>query len=636
MQRENSQSLKRRVARQDERGVALITTLLLLMLLTGLTLAMAWSSRSDMLINGYYRNFRGSFYAADSGINIMRQALVPAFEPGGAVYPTSISVGANPLDPKTVLPNIKAALEGAYGTGKVTGNGTGNAANSWPGSYKATIDLVQLSCLTDKLINCATTFPSTASGATYIYSYTITSTGSSQGTEKTVLVDSGRLTVQAIIPTPAALTFAGYGMFIDQNTLCDGSTLVPGTITGPVFTNGSWNFGTGNYTFTDSVGQAGADVGTSSACPTGATKLPGNVTAQQGFQTKQPAVTLPKNSFNQEQAVLDGKGVAPDGSSVPQPSQSNLSNALRDINNKPYAATGTPNPGVYLPYKTDASGKNPTFTGGGIMVSGDASVVLSPGAGSSQVYTITSSGGGTTTITITPPPLGSGSAGTTVVSSGGTNLTITGVPQQFDPTTGASMGPDTMLYVDGNITKLSGPGQGKPAINDGTALTITAADNVTITGDILYKTEPVTGTPGASLPPGMPPGTPIDSLIPNSDTGQALGIFTAKGDIQMANSQSNGNLEIDASLATLSAGGTGGLINTGNAINTLTIVGGRIQNDIKNIGATQRDVLFDKRFANGFAPPWFPSTGVLPGSTTAKLKIPVLTRTGWVNQNNYF
>ena len=627
MQRENSQSLKRRRARPNERGVALITTLLLLMLLTGLTLAMAWSSRSDMLINGYYRNFRGSFYAADSGINIMRQALTPAFEPGGAVFPTSISVGSNPLDPKAVSTTIKAALEGAYGTGKVTGSGTGSAAKSWPGSYIATIDLVQLSCLTDTGINCATTFPSTAKGATYIYGYTIRSTGSSLGTEKTVLVDSGRLTVQAIIPTPAALTFAGYGMFVDANPLCSGSTLVPGTLTGPVFTNGSWNFGTGNYTFTDSVGQANANIGTSSSCPTGATKIPGNVTAQQGFQTKQPPVTLPKNSFNQEQAVIDGKGVAPDGSSVPQPSQNALSNALRDINNKPYAPQGkTVNPGVYLPYTTDASGKNPTFTGGGIMVAGDASVILSPGAGKSQVYTITSSSGGTTTVTIDPV------SNTTVMSSGGTNLTISGVPQQFDPTTGSSMGPDTMLYVDGNITKLSGPGQGKAAINDGTALTITATDNVTITGDILYKSEPVTGTPGSTAPPG----TPIDSLIPGADTGQALGIFTATGDIQMANSQSNGNLEIDASLATLSAGGSGGLTNTGNAINTLTIVGGRIQNNIKNINATQRDVLFDKRFANGFAPPWFPSTGVLPGSTTAKLKVPVLTHTGWVNQNNYF
>ena len=186
--------------------------------------------------------------------------------------------------------------------------------------------------------------------------------------------------------------------------------------------------------------------------------------------------------------------------------------------------------------------------------------------------------------------------------------------------------------MDGNITKLTGPGQGKAAINDGTALTITAADNVTITGDILYKTEPVTGTPGST----SPPGTPIDSLISGADSGQALGIFTAKGDIQMANTQSNGNLEIDASLATLSAGGTGGLTNTGNAINTLTIVGGRIQNNIKNINATQRNVLFDKRFANNFAPPWFPSTGILPGNNQANLNKPVLTRLKWVNQNNYF
>ena len=167
------------------------------------------------------------------------------------------------------------------------------------------------------------------------YCYTITSTGMSKGTEKTVLTDSGRFTVAAVIPNPAALNFAGYGMFIDQNTLCDGSTLVPGTITGPVFTNGSWNFGTGNYTFTDSVGQAGATVGTSTACPSGAKTIPGNVTAQQGFNVKQPAVTLPKNSFNQEQAVIDGRGVNPDGTSVPPPTQSSLSSALRNINNVP-------------------------------------------------------------------------------------------------------------------------------------------------------------------------------------------------------------------------------------------------------------------------------------------------------------
>src|ERR1051325_4256001 len=110
----------------------------------------------------------------------------------------------------------------------------------------------------------------------------------------------------------------------------------------------------------------------------------------------------------------------------------------------------------------------------------------------------------------------------------------------------------TMLYVDGSITSLSGPGQGQPAISDATALTITAANNVTVTGDILYKTEPITQTQNQI------PGTPADTLIPGNDHGQVLGIFTASGDIQLKNGQSNNNLEIDASIATISTGGSGG------------------------------------------------------------------------------
>src|SRR5262250_3075071 len=61
---------------QNERGVALLTALVLLLMLTGLSLAMVISVRSDLLINGYYRDFRGSFYAADSGLNVARQDMV--------------------------------------------------------------------------------------------------------------------------------------------------------------------------------------------------------------------------------------------------------------------------------------------------------------------------------------------------------------------------------------------------------------------------------------------------------------------------------------------------------------------------------------------------------------------------------
>src|SRR6202140_1286982 len=212
MQRENSKFQKRSRASKNERGVALITTLLLLMLLTGLTLAMAWSSRSDMLINGYYRNFRGSFYAADSGINIMRQAMIPLFQPGGAAYPTSFAVGTNPLPPGTEA-TVIAALTGAYGTKSVTGSGTGTAAMSWPGNYTASLTFTLQSCTTDvplTPLKCSP-WPAAAKTATYIYAYTITSTGKSKGTESTLLTDSGTFMVTALIPSPAKLSFAGYG-----------------------------------------------------------------------------------------------------------------------------------------------------------------------------------------------------------------------------------------------------------------------------------------------------------------------------------------------------------------------------------------------------------------------------------------
>jgi len=188
-----------------------------------------------------------------------------------------------------------------------------------------------------------------------------------------------------------------------------------------------------------------------------------------------------------------------------------------------------------------------------------------------------------------------------------------------------------MLYVDGSVTSLSGPGQGLPAIQDASAVTVTAAQNVAITGDILYKSEPVT------LNQNQIPGQPADSLIPGNDTKQALGIFTASGDIQLNNKQTNGNLEIDASLATISSGGTGGLVNVGAAINTLTIVGGRIQNQIKNINATTRNVFFDRRYSqNGFAPPWFPATTVSLGSLTQAHATTTVQRVQWVNQSSYF
>ena len=676
------QQCTKNIRKSRERGVALLTTLLLLMLVTGLSLAMVMAVRSDLLVNGYYRNFRGAFYAADSGVNIVRHDLATMIS---GMAPASFSVGVQPIpagSEGTVLTNINTK----YGTATAI-TGSGNTANSWP--EKFTLDTAQTQF---SLANCAVNFDDgttstncgqakgTAGGNpskyTYIYSYTIQTIGQAQNSERAVVEDKGNITLVAnIVPAGTSTSsgiktsFAAWGMFIDKQPICSG-TLVAGTISGPVFTNDAWNFGTGSYIFTDTVGSVNANSGFQygSGCDhfAGTSDSAGgkstNIKFQNGFQQGANSVPLPANDFSQKRAVLDGQGT--DTSNV---SSSDLANKLRDISKNSYPGGGA-STGVFLPY--DVVNGTPTFKGGGIYVEGDASVVLQPGAASNQqTYTITQTGSTTQTVpvknkfgqvigstTITVPtttttvitinkPLNSSDPGSTVMSQtlnvNGTNqpvqtLNVVGVPESRDPS-GNAVNPATMLYVDGNITSLSGPGVGQPAIQDGTALTITALNNVTVTGDIMYKTQPVTKT--ASVNPAIP----ADSLINGGDTGQVLGIFTAGGNINLNNQQSSTNLEIDASLATISATGSGALINNGSAINTLTIVGGRIQNTIQNINSSTRNVFFDRRFlSNGFAPPWFPSTTVTPTSSTTVTKdqanfvAPVFQRVQWLYKANTY
>src|SRR5580704_3538200 len=67
---------KWKTGNERNRGVALVTALLLLSLFTVMTLAMVIATTSDTLIDGFYRNFRGSFYAADSGVTTAREYML--------------------------------------------------------------------------------------------------------------------------------------------------------------------------------------------------------------------------------------------------------------------------------------------------------------------------------------------------------------------------------------------------------------------------------------------------------------------------------------------------------------------------------------------------------------------------------
>src|SRR5580704_14860335 len=592
---------------QNQQGITLVTTLLLLTLLMGMSLTMVLAVSSESLINGFYGRYRGSFYAADSGVAAARQQIMNNLQ---AAIPAGWNPAAGPIANTTTAGTAaQTAITAAFGANFTPVS----TANSWQERFKITNVAVPppntiITCqpIGGTTGNCAApgaTVAAPVTGYKYSFPYTVTVIGQSQGSEVATVVDSGTIFLNASA-TAASYnqSFAAWGMFIGTYALCS-ADLVPGTITGPVFTNGSWNFSnSGPYTFTDPVGQSGAQAGwDNGGCTASATPTNGiHPTFTGGFNVSQPSVALPPNSFNQEQAVLDGIGIA-----SASPTNANLNAVLKNAAGTAYPAGGAAS-GVYLPYSINSSTGAKTFTGGGIFVQGDAKMTLAPAASSNsaQVYTIVNNGL-TTTVTIDPA---AGSAGTTTITTPGLGTSVVnGVPQQIS-SSGLSTGDATMLYVNGSITGLSGPGQGQPAIQNGTALSVVASgnNNVTVTGDILYKTEPVTMTGSVST---------IDQLIPANNTGQVLGIFTAGGNVQLQNSQANGNLEIDASIATISATGSGGIVNTGSAINTLTIVGGRIQNTIQSINATTRNVLFDRRFqSGGFAPPWFPATTITPAS----------------------
>jgi hypothetical protein len=378
----NHPALARKQADRRESGIALVTALVLLLLLSGLIVAMIYSLRGDLLVNGYYRNFRGSFYAADSGLNVVREdfnnQLTAILNANVAASGGTLPQGTPPLSPAnggaagvlqtitdTYTPSYTLAGNGAQGTSSST------AASSWPESFKLdpnqapTFAFISCSAFINNGntpvggANCSNLAGTNPDTYVYQYSYTLAVVGTSQGNQQTRLTDEGALTYTVKTKpsggAPTVTSFAAWGMFIDQQTACQNGDLVPGTISGPVFTNGAWTFGnfSTKYVFTDNVGQAGANTGydfgsngcdqqnANSDTKSGVTIAP---TFNQGFNRSQPSVPLPQNHFNQEQAVLDGIGMANSA-----PPTSALNTVLKNAAGTSYPSGGASS-GVYLPF----------------------------------------------------------------------------------------------------------------------------------------------------------------------------------------------------------------------------------------------------------------------------------------------
>src|SRR5271156_1788809 len=96
---------------KSQQGITLITTLLLLLLLIGMSLTMVLAVSSESLINGYYGRYRGSFYAADSGVAASRQQIMNNLQ---AAIPGGWNPAAGPIASTTTAgTNAQTAITGA-------------------------------------------------------------------------------------------------------------------------------------------------------------------------------------------------------------------------------------------------------------------------------------------------------------------------------------------------------------------------------------------------------------------------------------------------------------------------------------------------------------------------------------------
>jgi len=643
---------------RNDRGIALIISLMLLTLMSVMSLIMVLTVSPDMLINGYYGNFRGSFYASDSGLNIARQQLINQIETyvNMNVCPGWSGTTGNCAAPPLATSNAGTVISNVLSTyGSFTSLNSGQAATSWPGNFQ----IVNTSACPSTFSPVAGTGTGSNPNAagqyttyTYKFNYQICSQGRAQGSQQVYTTEYGviNLVINAYATPTRTASFAAFGGFVSNYPPND-APLVPGIFEGPMFTNGAWQFGTGGaYTFTGPVGQVSPNVDydingnwydePDASYTVGGVKIAPNF--EGGLNLGQPALALPPNDFSQKWAVLDGVGCGEGGSTCgsglpPAPTNAQLNSYLRDINANAYPSGGTSS-GVFLPYTCSGSNcSTAIMNGGGIYVEGSASVGLTMGTDTNgnltQTYAITQ-GSTTTTITIpvwnpTSNTVPSGSNAYTKIVSGGTTKTLSGVP--MNNIVSASPTEGTLLYVDGNINGLSGPSQGQASIQDNAQVTIVANGDVNLTGDIIYAHE------RNNL-------TTADDVIPaNANYTTVLGVFTASGNINLSSPYSNNNLHVDGALAAVGsscASNSCGFTLTGHStecpscssyINTFTNYGAQSQVNIFGANMTSQQQYYDALFAAGSGPPWFPSTVVNSGdiSLSPPSVIATASRMSW-------
>jgi hypothetical protein len=589
--------------RFHNQGVALVITLLLLFLLSVIGLAAVMSSSSDLMINGYYKNYRGSFYAADSGLNMARQAIYSYFNNQAnspAVWPTTLgsgscataTAGTATYDGCQLASGAAAYVNSLYGNGtSYSLNNQGQAGQSVPSSFK--------------ILSATVTQPSGPSPNagntqwTYIYTYTLTSQGSSQGSETAQILEKGTLQVnltEGSGTSTVTASFAAFGAYIDSFAACQGP-LVQGYLTGPMYANGQWNLSSGSnpgYTFTDPVSQTGSQLSyydgsncyNSSAVPyTDPHGTTFNPKFESGYNLNAAAITLPPNDFSQKWAVLDGKGCGegtnvcgnPSSPAPPAPTNAQMNALLMNVNQTAYPSAGATS-GVYLPYTCTGNSCSLNTNAGGIYVEASGSgltttVTMSTtnGAGGSsnpsgQVFTIGQTTGsttgspvvtqtGATTCTTTTTHHHSGTTTTTTCTAPFQQATTTTTPTTFTTVTVDSVAATTTVsgYTQNANSTVTATGTGSCSVSGTGSCTPSAPGS--FSGDNTSNSTSNSTTTTLTLN-----GVPMDLAIP---PGQPATMVYVNGNVSISGPSSGAAIQ-NNSMVNLTANGD--ITQTGNIL----------------------------------------------------------------------
>jgi Tfp pilus assembly protein PilX len=418
-------------ARAGERGAALLTVILMLVLVSALAVAFMSLVSGERAMSNNVHVAKGALYAADAGIRMAEQKLAndgkKRLDSLIAVYTGS---GAVIKKPSLLFP------KGAILT----------SATSPKFDASAVISITPADSVY------------AMSSQIYNYNYTITSTGK-QGTLGSRTVQStGVLRLSA-----GRGSFADYLMFTNKHTMPDGGEIwftSSGYFEGRVHTNTQFRF-QGKPSFEDlvtSVNQKAWYYNNKKPVEVdsdhyGTTDVPN---FYGGFKRGQPNVTLPANDYNQQNAAI---GLDPNNSTAPSNSTLRTQLGLS-------SGTSAPPNGVYVP-------NNGTAVTGGIYVQGnlDQGTMSVDGAGN-QVYTL-KQGSTTTTVTVNR------AANTTSVKVG------TGATTVYS---GQLRG---ILYAKGTLSSVGGPSRSgstvPPAIADQTQLLLCASGDIVIQKDLTYN-----------------------------------------------------------------------------------------------------------------------------------------------------